>query len=367
MRQTVAHFSDSTTFGGTEQVIITLLASLDRSRWQPVLISSGGQAASSLIDAARDLDVLVHQVPPMPEGSRGAIRVAAFARTLRYVRPDIFHAHLTWALSCKYGLAGALLARVPAVVATQHLLIDAPLTGWQAAQHRLILSRVGCITAVSRHIARHLVDDLHLPPAKVAVVHNGIPLQPSARGIDVPRRAGCPTVLVPARLDPQKGHRTVLEAARLLPHVTFLLAGDGPMRQDLEGKATQMGIADRVHFLGFQADMAALYAQCDIVCLGSLFEGFPLSVLEAMAAARPVVAGRIPGIDEIVVDGETGLLVQPGDPTALAAALERLFRDPVHAAALGTRGRKRVEREFSAEAMAQGISLIYDRLLEKRA
>jgi glycosyltransferase involved in cell wall biosynthesis len=113
--------------------------------------------------------------------------------------------------------------------------------------------------------------------------------------------------------------------------------------------------------------MARLYRDCDVVCLASLFEGLPVSVLEAMAAGKPVVASRIPGIDEAVVDGVTGILVEPRNAEALSSAIRGLLHDPSLAARIGARARERAESHFSARAMADGYSRVYERTLAERA
>jgi glycosyltransferase involved in cell wall biosynthesis len=167
-------------------------------------------------------------------------------------------------------------------------------------------------------------------------------------------------VLTPARLHQQKGHAYLLTAAALVPDATFVLAGDGPLRAELEQRARELGVAGRCLFLGERADVPDLLAAADLFLLPSLWEGLPLSVLEAMAAGRPVVATAIGGTDEAVTDGVTGLLVPPRDPAAIAAAIARLRDDPGLAERLAAAGRARVEREFSSRATAERVMRIYD-------
>jgi glycosyltransferase involved in cell wall biosynthesis len=148
-----------------------------------------------------------------------------------------------------------------------------------------------------------------------------------------------------------------------VPNATFVFAGDGPLRAALEAEARDLGVAGRCVFLGERSDVPALLAAADLFVLPSLYEGLPVSVLEAMAAERPVVATAIGGTDEAVTTEDTGLLVPSRDPAALALAIRRLQEDPRLARRLAAAGRARVEREFSSSATARQVMAIYDEVL----
>src|SRR5262249_44896941 len=137
-----------------------------------------------------------------------------------------------------------------------------------------------------------------------------------------------PIVLTAARLAEQKGLCYLLKAAALLPQAMFVLAGEGPERAVLEAQAAELGLNKRVLFLGHRHDVPDLLACCDLFVLPSLFEGLPLSILEAMAAKKPVIASAVGGNNEVIVHGETGLLVRPADPAALASAIQAILSDP---------------------------------------
>jgi glycosyltransferase involved in cell wall biosynthesis len=165
-----------------------------------------------------------------------------------------------------------------------------------------------------------------------------------------------------ARLDAQKGLLHLVEAARAVPAAVFLIAGEGPERTDLEAAARRSAVEDRVRLLGPRDDVPALLAACDVFVLPSLFEGAPLAILEAMAAGRPVVASRIGGVDELLLDGVTGLLVPPADPAALAGAILRLIATPALRVRLADAGRERA-RAFDAPAMARAVMALYDEVV----
>jgi glycosyltransferase involved in cell wall biosynthesis len=226
---------------------------------------------------------------------------------------------------------------------------------------RLHLSGVDRIIAVSREVEARYADELRVPRGKLVVVPNAVAVPKTVPEPDAALRArrldGRPDyrVLSPARLDEQKGHADLLAAAAEVPEATFVMAGDGPLRAELEEMARRLGVADRCLFLGQRDDVPALLAVSDLFVLPSHFEGLPVSVLEAMMAGRPVVATAVGGTDEAVVDGETGLLVPPRDPAALATAVRRLREQPELAQRLAAGGRARVEREFSVDATARAV------------
>jgi glycosyltransferase involved in cell wall biosynthesis len=207
------------------------------------------------------------------------------------------------------------------------------------------------IIAVSEEVKTRFAQDLRIPSRKLVVVRNGIRVSQATHGLNnrlrsqLIRGLADYVVLTPARLHEQKGHAILLQAAARVPDATFVFAGDGPLRSV---------------FLGHRWDIPDLLAAADLLVLPSLYEGLPVSVLEAMAAERPVVATSIGGTKEAVIHEVTGLLVPTGDPVAMANAIDRLRGDPAFARRLAVAGRLRVEREFSSAATAQGVMRVYD-------
>lgn len=363
MPRRALHYVDSDVFGGSEEAALQVMGALDGGRWEPVLLHHPGPGIERLVTGAKRLGVRTVVVPRVAAAGRVA-GVIGLARAIRAERPAIVHAHLSWPLACKHGTLAARLARVPAIVGTAQLYVR-PDRPWQA---RLQLAPLQRIIAVSREVATRYAVELRVPARRLAVVHNGIQVPAVVPSRDPARRAemlaGGPDYLVftPARLHQQKGHGFLLEAAARVPDATFVLAGDGPLRAELEAQARSLGIADRCRFLGQRSDVPELMAAADLFVLPSLYEGLPVSVLEAMAAARPVVATAIGGTDEAITHEATGLLVPPRDPESLAAAIRRLQADPRLAASLAVAGRERVEREFSVAATARGVTRIYEEL-----
>jgi len=345
-----------------------LLSGLDRTRWRPILIHHEVPGIARLLNQVRQLGISCRAVPTVTGHNRIGT-LCRFVEELRAAEPTIFHAHLNWPLGCRYGVAAAKISRVPAIVATLHLyapVADARF-GWlkQCAQAAMIDQYI----AVSRGVKENLCKDLGTPDSKVRVVHNGIRLTAFERAANAGLRdkltegRDLPVVFTPARLHAQKGHTYLLQAAAQVPDAIFVLAGDGPERSALEELCLRLGLEDRVRFLGRREDIPELLATCDLFVLPSLYEGLPLSVLEAMASGKPVVATGVGGTDEVVVHGSTGKLVPPMDVTALAVAIGAMLRDQAMAARFGEAGRKRVAQLFSAEVMVRGVSDLYDELI----
>jgi len=363
MTKVVVHFTDAPIFGGAEQMILNLFAGLDRRRWNPVLLHHSDVRAGELIEGSRRLDVPTLEIPR----SQATRRIRQY---LRETRPAIFHAHLNWPLACSDGLVGAAMARIPRVVATQQLFVRLQ-SRRRILRHKLLSLFVDRYIAVSHQMAGMLRPVCFFAGRKIRVVHNGIPLAPFERAAAGERReilsggADKPIVLTLARLARQKGIGHLIDAAVRVPQALFLIAGEGPERVQLEELASARGIRNRVVFLGHRRDVPELLASCDLFVLPSLYEGLPVSVLEAMAAGKPIVATRIGGTDEVIQDGQTGLLVPPADPESLAQAIQRVLTDRLLAQRLGAEARARVRKEFSAETVAARTVEIYEELMKR--
>jgi glycosyltransferase involved in cell wall biosynthesis len=369
-RVRVVHFVDSEFFGGTEQAILTLFEGLDSSRWELVLAHYPCPELAPLVAGAGALGVETWAVPRMPPGGEGLRRLAPFALELRRRHAAIVHLHLTWPLGCQYALLGAVFARVPAVVATVQLSFELALSRRVMVQQRLLTHGVDHYFAVSDSVRRHLVHDLHWAPGKIEVLPNSVagpppappPASTAALREEITGDRATPLVLVPARLHEQKGHRYLLPAIPDVPRAHFALAGEGPERGALQGMVRELDIESRVSFLGHRDDMPDLLAAADIVVLPSLFEGLPISLLEAMAAGKPVIATRIGGTDELVTSGHDGVLVEPKNSDALAGAISALLADPGRAQELGASAARTVAERFSATAMCKRVAEVYGEL-----
>ena len=365
--RTVIHFSDSAVFGGTERALLQLLAGLDRARWRPMLFHAASPGARQLVDDASALGVPTRAVTAAERPLRGVASLPGLAQAIRREQPAVFHAHQTWSLSCRFGIVAAALARVPARVASAQLFIEMPRLLGIDVQHALLSRCLHRHVAVSRFVAGRLHDRFGVPEKRIVVIPNAVepraPVNADARlRIEVAGNAQAPLALTVARLDAQKGIAHLVEAASMVPDVVFAIAGDGPDRAALEARASALGLDSRVRFLGHRRDVPALLAIADLFVLPSLYEGLPLSVLEAMAAGVPVVATAIGGTDELVSNA-TGTLVPPADPRALAEGIRALLADRDAAALRAATACDLVLTTHSADAMVASMSALYQSLL----
>jgi glycosyltransferase involved in cell wall biosynthesis len=305
---------------------------------------------------------------------RDVAAAGRLARLLRSRRVDVLHAHLFY--SSLYASPIGRLAGVPAIIETPHIS-ERWRRGWKGsfAVDRLIGRSVDYYVAVSHANARYLVQDKRLPARKVVVIPNGCDLARFDRPRDPasPLKAGLglgpadQVLLAVGRLAPQKGHEILLEALpavrREAPRLHTVVVGEGSLREPLERRTRELGLDDRVHFVGYRADVAGWYAAADLSVLPSHFEGLPLVTVESLAAGCPVVATAVDGTPEVVVDGVTGLTVPPGDPDRLGQAILRLVQDPVLRRTLGQQGRAHVRAHFDREQQVRLTEALYLRAL----
>jgi glycosyltransferase involved in cell wall biosynthesis len=295
-----------------------------------------------------------------------------FAEWLGSRRVDICHVHagIGWE-----GLDVIQIARVsgvPVIIRTEHLpylLTDEA----ERVRYTNALQDVDRIVCVSNEARASFVAG-GVPGDLLTVIRNGIPAYPVRRGRDRARAslglgAHARMVLTVARYAEQKGHRTLLDAVPAVltcePQAHFVWVGTGPLEEAMRWAIHQRGLDEHVILLGGRSDVPDLMAAADLFVLPSRFEGLPLAVLEAMVAGLPVVATRVCGTAEAVQDRVTGLLVEPGDSKALAAAISKLLAEPQRATQFGARGRVRAQQAFGLGRMARETLALYRELLAR--
>jgi glycosyltransferase involved in cell wall biosynthesis len=291
----------------------------------------------------------------------GVLRLAAL---LNDVGADVLHLHTPLVATILGRLAG-FRARVP-VVSHVHIENHFPRRPLQAALYRRLdnatARRCAALITVSNG-TREALEAQGYPPGRTVVIHNGVaPATAEPAALELPR----PVVGEIARLAEVKGQRTLLQACAGLDVSVVLVGTDleqgGAYRDLLEREADELGMRERVLFTGYRADAASLLRAFGVFALPSTTEGLPLVLLEAMAAGVPVVATPVGGVPELVRDGETGLLVPPGDAEALAAAIQRLLDEPDTARRLAANALAQVEERFSERAMGERVLAVYEDL-----
>jgi glycosyltransferase involved in cell wall biosynthesis len=355
--------------GGAERHLIELWKRIDRERFE-VVVACFRREGAFLAEA----ESLGWPVRELAVGRRiyGAAGFAGFARLVhlvRDVRPQVIHGYL-FGPNLYAALAGRL-AGVPAVVVAKRNL-DAFETRRQVLAQRLAHRLATQVTAVSEAVADSVVA-LGVPRARITVIPNGVDAArfvPPAPVEEARRALGAdasPLVGSVGCLAARKDYGTLLEALRLLGDrgLAFraALVGDGPDRDALEARATALGLAGRVRFLGERDDIERLLPGMDVFVLSSREEGIPNALLEAMAAGRACVATAVGGTPEVLRDGETGWLVPPGEPGALADALEQALTRPGEARRRGEAACLAAREEMSIEAMVRRHEEFYERAI----
>jgi glycosyltransferase involved in cell wall biosynthesis len=330
--------------GGSERHLLTLLPAL-AERGIDVRLLGLDDPARAPDPFYEALTVSYARLPaPRDIDPRLALRVRRAVRDADLVHTHLVHADV-------YGAFGARR-----LVSTKHN--DDPFrAGAFRFVERILARRAARVIAITHSLARFQVEQVGLPKEKVEVIHYGLDDLPRAWGTNPPDPVphDAHVVLCVCRLEPQKGVDVAIRAMRHVPDAHLVVLGEGPARAELEELA-----GERVHLRGRVPDVAAWLRRAEVLVHPARWEGFGLALLEAMLASLPVVATRVSSIPEIVVDGETGILVPPDDPAALAAAVNRVLADP---AGYGLRGRERARREFSIAKMADRTLAVYDSAL----
>jgi glycosyltransferase involved in cell wall biosynthesis len=353
--------------GGVEEVVLGLLQRLDPAAFRPSIAAPAGLLDALGPDlAGLSLDTLAVEADSLARVGQ-LDRLAAF---MRRIRPDVVNPHLFRSTAVAAPIARAMGIR--AVVETYHgreAWRQGRLRGSFVAD-RLVARLVTRVIAVSRGAADFLVHGKGYPADKIVVIPNGRDLTRFVPGRhrDAVRKElgidrGTPVVGVIGRLETQKGHVYLLDAwpdvMRVYPDARLLLVGDGSLRDSLAAQARRLRVAESVVFTGFRADIPRILDAIDVMALPSLHEGMPLTVIEAAAAGRPVVATAVDGTPEVVCDGQTGYLVPAADPAPLARALLALLGDPAGAARMGEEACRWARERFDIDAHVEATARVY--------
>ena len=368
--RTVAHVVQNLDVGGLERVVISLMRAVDPGRYRSVLYTLGGGGVLSTGLAQEGFHVRPFTKAP---GLDYAL-LTRMTRALRADRVDIVHCHNYSPLV--YGAVSGRAARVAGVVYTAH---GAKTSGRRATRMFQRLRLVDDVVFVSDDARRVALAAGAVHDRRVHTIVNGIDARAYVRGSDARRRLraefsipdDAPVVGLIARLTAAKDHVNLFDAFLRVrgthADARLLLVGDGELRAELERAVRQRNLSGAVVFAGRRDDVADVLSALDVFVLSSATEGLAVTLLEAMAAGLPVVATRVGGNPEVVVDGDTGRLVPPRDPAALAAAIGELLSDRARARRMGERGAERARGRFGIDEMVNGYLALYDALAARRA
>ena len=346
-------------YGGAQQVVHLISGLRTRGVPSVLVCAAGSDIARSLAGVAK-----IYEVPIRGELDWGLTRHVL--RVARQERPAIVHLHSRRGADLFGGLA-ARWGHLPVVLSRR---VDTAESRWTSPLKYQLFDRV---IAISHCIERVLLES-GVPPAKVSCVHSGIDAAAFAMPAD---RAwlcgefgfppGSLVVGMIAQLIPRKGHTLLLQAisslAAAYPQLRAILFGQGPLEASLRDEITARGLKERVLLGGFRRDLSRIVPSLDLVVHPALAEGLGVALIQSAAAGVPIIGTHAGGVPEIVRDQDNGLLVPPGDASALAAAMDRLLGDETLRKQMGQRGRELVAREFSLEQMVAGNLVVYQDLL----
>lgn len=358
-------------YGGQSTHVLGLAQRLDRARYDvEVIFPDHNKVLLDRLSASG--------VRCLPMHLRRLNNIGATLKLARHWRAESVQlVHVHGPQAGLFGRVAARLARVPAVVHTPHT-IDLRRRHLQRPYwllERLLAAWTDVVISVNEADRRRLIEAGVAAAEKVVTVYCGIDLarfrRDPARLVPARQLLGVPAdahlIVQVGRLCLEKGPAFFVQAAILVGRIAqFVLVGEGPLQGELRRQIEAAGVGDYVHLGGWQPDVAGVLATADVFVLASLWEGLPLTMLEAMATGCPVVVTDVNGCREAITDGVNGLLVPPGDPAELAGAIGRLLADPALRARLSREALRTVEERFSAGASVAAIEAVYERALAAR-
>ena len=368
---TVIHLVEDMKTGGAERVIADIAEGLDSEKYDVRVwcIARGGNTADELAEKGIEVKILGISSYHNP------LKILRLKRLLTEAGPDIVHTHGYFA--SVIGRLSAKKAGIPIIFAHVHS------TYWDYKKKHILMERklsrfTHKIICCSRAVENFVKDIEKVGDGKTLVIYNGVdeerfyPMEdaPSIRtelGIDEKALV----VGTVSSLTPHKGHEYLIQAASLvkeeLPSAKFLIVGDGPLRTELEDQVKNFSAHPFIMFTGTRKDVPKILSVMEVFVLpSSSREGLGIAIIEAMAAEKPVVATDIGGIPEAVKKGETGFLVSPGDPGALAKAIIELLQNPEKAKEMGKKGRARFKEKFTRKKMLSETDALYQSFASQR-
>ncbi len=363
--KTCIHVIHSLEYGGAQRDLYYYAKFHDRDKYRMEVVSfyPGG-------DMLPEIEALGPKVQVLGTRSADPRSITRLVKIFSEQKADIVHFHNS--LPVFSGVPAAILARVPAKLMTEHSIYYPGKAGGNlsTSMYFNLRRRLDMVIACSEEVRESHQPELDT--ARTVTIVNGVDIDHFKSSTEIQGSdPGTFHIGSIGSLTIQKGYSNLVQAVKLLSDrdvpakLTFI--GDGPLREELEQQATESGIIDRVVFAGTTSDVMQVLPSFDVVAGSSLREGLPLSVLEAMAAGLPVVTTDVGGNKEAIINGSTGILVPAGDPSALAEALETLWKDTEKRVAMGKAGRSRVEEHFSAQNMVTATEKIYESILEGRS
>jgi len=362
---------DSLRAGGAENLVLTLARAAPDAGFEVDVASLAGPDTAGVSPI---LDLAGAKLSFLSMSSLADPRtIPRLVDAIRRSRCDLVHAHLAY--SATLAPPAARWAGRPCVCTFHH--VPRPLSGREALRERLAVAvarRSAAVVFVSRASMEAFAARYGISPAVCTVIPNGVDLSlfspdPATFPADLGIPSGAPVAVMVARMYEGKGHAAAIAAwpavLRHVPDAYLVLVGSGPAERELSREAVELGIASRVIFAGFRSDVPALLRASSLAVLSSESEALPTTLIEAAACGRASVATRVGGVPEVVVDGETGILVTPGDQQGLGDAVGALLVDRERREAMGRAARRLAEERFDLRVWCRRLRALYERVISK--
>jgi glycosyltransferase involved in cell wall biosynthesis len=362
-------------FGGAERLAFEFVKRLDPERFKRYLCVTHARPPEHRAANDRELSELEQSGVEVLRLERESLASnTAWIKLYRLLAResiDILHAHMPRAAIP--GTVIGRLARVPVIVNHEHAWSFEGQPVRRFLDRNVIARGGDVLLAVSRWDRMHMIDVERIPPERIRILSNGISPMPEG-GPDLRAELGGTSDIgligVLGRLEPQKQHEDLIRAVALLKHeqvpVRCVIVGHGPDEDQLRKLIAELGLGEEVRLLGHRDDIPSVIRALDVAVLSSVWEGSPLAVMEYMACAAPIVATAVGGVPDLIEDGVHGLLVQPRDPAALAAAIRRLLEDRALALRLGQAASERQRAEFDLDVVVTRLEALYLELYERK-
>lgn len=352
--------------GGAEKFFLDLLKHLDKNKFEVSLATVIGGGSLEKDFSSLNIPLYIH-------GRRrlrylgGLKQFWELYQLMKKIRPDIVHTQLFAA--DLWGRLAAKLAHVHHIITTeQNVNVD---QSWLRETLKMLTYRLADkVVAISTAVKNYAVKKYRLPPEKIIIIPNDVDvtaLQKKMLGT-APKPTNKKIIITTGRLVPQKGQKYLLEAFAALPqkeNCELWIIGEGILRKNLERQAANLNLGEKVKFLGVRHDVPELLAQAHLFVFSSIFEGLGIAVLEAAAAKLPIVASKIDGILDIIKDGESGILVEPKNPAALAEAMHKMLTNEEMARNLAEGAYTHVKNNFDVGAVVKKYEDLYENLTSK--
>ncbi len=371
--------ADNELSGGVANHVYRLSTKINRKKFVTTVACGRGKNLISKLEREK---VKVISIPTLVRNSSPIHDFLTLIKLYRIIRNgnyDIVATHST-----KAGLLGrvaAYLAKAPIIIFTAHGFIFNEPSSYFKKQLFIFIEWLGAkfshkILTVSNYDKKNAVFNQVSKAYKLETIYNGIDVakfdqNDGGKNKEALNLSEHSIVIGSvANFYPNKGLQYLIEGLpeliKMHPNMSLLLAGDGPLKSELMKRAKKLGLADKILFLGYVNNIPQVIDVFDVFVLPSLKEGFPWVILEAMASRKAIVATEVGGIPEMILDGESGILIRPGDIDSLISGIHKILIDPQLREKLGRNARKRVERQFTLKRMIEETEILYDKLIRKR-